>query len=111
MVECDGASQPSRDRAPRRRQSRGVLPLSAGAVMMTAAVVTGAGVAFIVQVARRKASWPWRVVGASAGLAGVAVFLVHVVRDGGSIMPLMVFTVLVIASNAFAPRGVAPRGH
>ena len=72
---------------------------------MTVAVVTGVGVGFLVQVARRKATWAWRAVGAAAGLAGVAVFLVYVVRDGGSIMPLTVFTVLVVASNAFALRG------
>lgn len=71
---------------------------------MLAAVIAGVGVGFLVQVARRKATWPWRTVGAVAGLAGVAAFLVYVVRDSGSIMPLMIFTVLVVASNAFALR-------
>ena len=59
--------------------------MSTDALMVLTAVIAGAGVGVLVQVARRKATWLWRTGAAVVGLAGVAIFVVYLVRDGGSV--------------------------
>ena len=83
--------------------------MTSDALAVVLAAVAGVGVGFFVQAARGKGTWRWRAAGAIAGLAGVGVLTLHALRDGGTTTALVVFTVLIAGSYAFAPRERRPR--
>lgn len=73
---------------------------------MVLAGLAGIFVGVITQVARRKGTVAWRATAALLGLVGVGVLFLA--RTGDSVMPLALFTVVLVVSYAWQPREEHP---